>query len=72
MSNVKTVKKLALSQEVGRRRNNKVRRSNGEKVARPKAYYFAAFSGGDIKTLEDGGTVTKTYNSGKVESYVVG
>jgi hypothetical protein len=65
---VKTIKAKALSDEFGRRRNNKTR---SEKV-RTKAYYLAALSSEDRKVLEAGGTVTKTYKSGRVESYVLG
>lgn len=65
---VKTIKAKALTDEFGRRRNNKNRT---EKV-RTKAYYLAALSSDDRKALEAGGTVTKTYKSGRVESYVLG
>jgi hypothetical protein len=64
-----TVKPLALKQEQGRRRNNKSRPA-GEKV-RTKAYYLAAFSKSEMDALVAGETVTKTYKSGRTESYVL-
>jgi hypothetical protein len=68
---IKTVSALALKQELGRRRNNKQRRADNQPVVRTKAYYFGAFSRDEIKDLLDGKTVTKTYKSGRTESYVV-
>ena len=71
MSNadVKTIKAKALVDERGRRRKNKVRRANGEPVVRTKAYYLAALSADEMKALEAGEKVTKTYDSGRTETY---
>ncbi len=69
---VKVVKSLAIKQEFGRRRNNKTRKAAGEKVVRTKAYYLAALSAEDVKALEAGNTVRKTYKSGRVEDYILG
>jgi hypothetical protein len=68
---VRPVKSLALKQEMGRRRNNKARRANGQPTVRTKAYYLAAFDRREIDALLAGEVVTKTYASGRVESYKV-
>lgn len=50
----------ALTDEVGRRANNK----NREVKARPKAWYLPSLLKKEIDTLLTGETVTKTYKSG--------
>lgn len=74
MSNATTVKTIAakaLSDERGRRANNRKRKANGEAKVRTKAYYLAAFSADEMKALEAGEKVTKTYGSGRTETYVL-
>ena len=68
---VKTIKAKALVDERGRRRKNKARRNAGEPVVRTKAYYLAGFSSDEMKALEAGEKVTKTYNSGRTEMYTL-
>lgn len=70
-TNTVTIKRLALKQEEGRRAKNKVRKAKGEKRVGAKAYYFAALSSKEIAALRKGETVTKTYSSGRTESYVL-
>ena len=63
----KTIKAKALVDERGRRRKNKTR----EVKVRTKAYYLAALSTEEMKALEAGEKVTKTYGSGRTETYVL-
>lgn len=80
MSNTNTTTEVAtrtlsdtlLKQEEGRRRNNKKRRANGEKAVAPKAFYLGKLDSRDFAALRAGESVTKTYGSGRVESYVLG
>lgn len=68
---VREVKALALKQELGRRRNNKTRKANGDKPVKSKAFYLAAFSTDEVTALMNGETITKTYGSGRTESYKI-
>ncbi len=59
------LKPLAIQQELGRRRNNKERRRNGEPVVRSKAYYMPHLSRQEFDKVLAGETVDKTFNSGR-------
>lgn len=68
---VKTIARKALADERGRRANNRKRKAAGKAKVRTKAYYLAAFSADEMKALEAGEKVTKTYGSGRTEMYVL-
>lgn len=56
----------ALTAELGRRRNNKARRANGEPIVRATSYVLPALSKEVIERIQGGETVPVEFKSGRI------
>ena len=63
----RTITAAALDAELGRRRNNKVRKAKGEQVVRARAFYLPALSSADIAAIKAGEVVKVEFANGRVE-----